>query len=169
MILTPHAIIGAAVSSALPGYPVLGFFLALASHYAMDLIPHNHYEHSHFIIKETKSIASLVHNMKAVYQLLMICFDFFIGLFFATLIFSRDWDTLLIVFLGVAGGVLPDFLRFFYYKYHKEPFVFFAKFHNIFESKNCLDHKPIIGAAIQTVTTVIFVLISLYVKSTFFS
>jgi hypothetical protein len=169
MILTPHAIIGAAVSSALPGYPVLGFFLAIASHYIVDLIPHNHYEHSRFIIKETKSIASLVNNIEAVYQLLMICFDFFIGLFFAMFIFSRDWDTLLIVLLGVAGGVLPDFLRFFYYKYKKEPFVSLAKFHNIFESKNCLDHKPILGATIQAITTITFVLISLYVKSAFLS
>ena len=167
MILAPHAIVGAAVSSALPGYPILGFLLALVSHYIIDLIPHNHYEHGSFIIKETKSIASFVNNAKAFYQLLMISFDFFVGVFFAVLIFSRDWDTLLTAFLGVAGGVLPDFLRFFYYKYKKEPFIAFAKFHNIFESKNCLDHKPITGTIIQITTTVIMVSISLYIKSKF--
>jgi len=136
MILTPHAIIGAAVSNAFPGYPILGF-------------------------------ASFVNNFKALYQLLMICLDFFFGLFLAVLIFSRDWNTLIITLLGVAGGVLPDFLRFFYYKYKKEPFVSLAKFHDIFESKNCLDHKPIIGSIIQITTTVVFVLLSFYIKSRF--
>jgi len=137
----------------------------LASHYAMDSVPHNHYNHDNFIIKETKSIASLVHNTKAVYQLLMIIFDFFIGTFLAVLIFSRDWHTLLITLLGIAGGVLPDFLQFLYFKYRKEPFVSLIKFHGKFESKRNLDHEPIKGALIQIVTTTIIVIISLYVKS----
>jgi len=88
MILTPHAIIGAAFSNVFPGYPVIGFFLALSSHYVMDSIPHNHYDHDNFIIKKTSSIASLVNNAKAVYQLLMIIFDFFIGALLAILVFQ---------------------------------------------------------------------------------
>lgn len=153
MILTPHAIIGAAVASALPGHPVVGFALALASHYLADMIPHNHYAHHHFIIKETRSIASLVHNIKAVYQLSLIFFDFALGTLLAVLFFARDWYSLLIVLIGVAGGVLPDFLRFVHYKYKHDFFSKLTKFHDSCECKNNLDHKPALGATIQFITT----------------
>jgi hypothetical protein len=158
MILTPHAIIGAAISSTIPNYPILGFVLAVASHYVIDMIPHNHYAHQHYILKETNSIASLSHNIKAVYQLLLIIFDFIMGVFMSILFFTKDWHSLLITLIGVAGGVLPDFLQFLYFKYKREPFLSHIKFHGKFESKNNLDHRPALGALIQLTTTAVFVL-----------
>ena len=164
MILTPHAIIGAAVSNMIPIYPELGFILAFSSHYVLDSIPHNHYKHDSFILKETKSIASLFHNIKGLYQFSLIIFDFLIGLFLSILIFSRDWDTLLITLLGVAGGVLPDFLQFLYFKFKKWPFISFQKFHGKFEHRPSLDDRPILGTIIQVLMIIFFVLLSLCIS-----
>ena len=165
MILTPHAIIGAAVSNMLPIYPELGFVLAFFSHYIADSIPHNHYRHDSFILKETKCIASLIHNIKGLYQFSLIMFDFFIGLFLSILIFSRDWNTLLITLLGVIGGVLPDFLQFLYFKFKKWPFVSLQKFHGKFECKKNIEHKPFLGASIQLATIIFFILISFWIPN----
>jgi hypothetical protein len=153
MILTPHAIIGAAIANVLPGHPVVGFVLAVASHYLVDMIPHNHYEHQHYILKETNSIASLSHNVRAIYQFVLIIFDFCGGVFISILLFSRDWHSLFITLLGVAGGVLPDFLQFLYYKYKHRHLKTHMDFHGKFETKNNLDHNPALGALIQFVTT----------------
>ncbi|MCX6717174.1 MAG: hypothetical protein NTU76_00670 [Candidatus Taylorbacteria bacterium] len=165
MILTPHAIIGSAVSNMLPIYPELGFVLAFLSHYVIDSIPHNHYAHDSFILKETKSIASLIHNIRGLYQFSIIIFDFLIGLFLSILIFSRDWDTLLITLLGVAGGVLPDFLQFLYFKFKKWPFISLQKFHGKFECKKNIEHKPFLGASIQITTIIFFIFVSFLVSN----
>ena len=159
MILIPHAIVGAAISSVFSSHPVAGFILAVASHYLLDMIPHNHYEHKHYIIKETDSIATLSNNIKAIVHLSKIVFDFSIGVFLSILIFTRSWHTLLITLIGVAGGVLPDFLQYLYFKFKREPFLSHKKFHDIFENKNNLDHRPALGALIQFTTTAVIVVV----------
>ncbi|MFA6227059.1 MAG: hypothetical protein WC631_01075 [Candidatus Paceibacterota bacterium] len=164
MILTPHAIVGAAVASALSGHPVVGFALAIASHHVLDMIPHSHYEHHHFDLRVVDSLPALSHNIRAVYQLFLILFDFSIGTLLAILVFARDWHTLFITLLGVAGGVLPDFFQFIYFSYKKEPVHSLVRFHSKFETKNNLDHRPFLGAFIQTVTTICIVLIFLSIK-----
>ena len=159
MILTPHAIIGATISNIFPGYPVVGLVLAIGSHYLIDMIPHNHYEHQHYILKETKNLATLTNNIKAIYQLGIIIFDFCMGVFISILIFARDWHSLFITLLGVAGGVLPDFLQFLYYKYKHRHLERHMSFHGKFETKRNLDHNPALGALIQFTTTAIVVMI----------
>lgn len=42
MVITPHALVGAAVSTRIPG--LAGVVLAVGSHYALDRIPHDDYQ-----------------------------------------------------------------------------------------------------------------------------
>jgi len=43
MLYTPHFLVGAAILKYIPN-PVVGLPLALASHIALDLIPHNDFD-----------------------------------------------------------------------------------------------------------------------------
>jgi hypothetical protein len=43
MILTTHAIVGAALASFLPSHPAAAFVVGFASHFALDAIPHVDY------------------------------------------------------------------------------------------------------------------------------
>jgi hypothetical protein len=43
MILTTHAVVGAALASFLPSHPTLAFAVGFASHFVLDAIPHLDY------------------------------------------------------------------------------------------------------------------------------
>lgn len=163
MILTPHAIIGAAVSNIFPNHPEVGFILAYLSHYAMDAVPHNHYKINSFIV-DKNDISPVLNNKKTIIQLLSIIFDFLAGTIIAVMIFSRDWHSLFITLIGVAGGVMPDFFQFLYFKYKKQPFISLQKFHKIFEHKPDLDDRPITGTLIQILVVMLFVFFSLWIS-----
>jgi hypothetical protein len=40
MILSTHAIVGAAIASFLPSHPTIAFVLGFGSHFVLDAIPH---------------------------------------------------------------------------------------------------------------------------------
>jgi hypothetical protein len=44
MILSTHAVVGGAIASLMPSHPVLAFVVGVASHYAIDAIPHVDYQ-----------------------------------------------------------------------------------------------------------------------------
>jgi len=164
MILTPHAIIGAAVANIFPNNPELGFALAYFSHYAMDAVPHNHYKIGNLIPKKSDTFVSVLNNLGAIYHLFLIGLDFLIGTIIAILIFSRDWHSLFITLVGVLGGVLPDFLQAVYFKFKKEPFITLQKIHKFFEHKPDLDDRPILGSVIQISVVVIVVIASILIS-----
>ena len=72
MILTPHSIVGAALANAFPDNPALGFGLAFASHYVLDMLPHTEYNISNLLDKDTKQLNSVFKNHKAALNLLSI-------------------------------------------------------------------------------------------------
>jgi hypothetical protein len=43
MILTTHAVVGAALATFLPSHPVIAFAVGFASHFVLDAIPHVDY------------------------------------------------------------------------------------------------------------------------------
>jgi hypothetical protein len=43
VILSTHAVVGGAIASLIPGHPVLAFVIGVASHFAIDAIPHVDY------------------------------------------------------------------------------------------------------------------------------
>ena len=132
MILTPHAIVGAALANMFPNDPALGFGLAFASHYLLDLVPHTDYDISNFADSDTKTVKSIFKNAGAALHFLFIFADFIAAIFLCFLIFVRNDRTLLLTFIGIVGGLLPDFLQFLYYKFKKQPWIFFQKVHDKF-------------------------------------
>lgn len=101
MIEFPHAIVGAAIATKI-GNPALALPLALASHFALDLVPHwnphlnKEIKEHGYITKKTKWIIGIdvVASLAA-------------GLYIASLALP-DTHKAVIVVLGAFFGVLPD-------------------------------------------------------------
>lgn len=165
MILTPHAIVGAAIVNIFPDHPVIGFSLAFASHYLLDLIPHKEYHLHGFIDENAKTVASVIGNFKStIKSILSISFDFIIGIILSSLFFISDSRTFYLTLLGVAAGVLPDFFQFLYLKYKREPWIWFQKIHDYFHSEDKMEDKPIKGYLIQVSVSLIFIIIYFLLK-----
>ncbi len=132
MVLTAHAIVGAAAANIFPESYGLEFLSSYLSHYLADIIPHIEYDISGIHDKETKNFRSVFHNAKSFLNVLIIGLDFFIGVASSLLIFVHDRKTLIATSIGIIGGVLPDLLQYFYYRTKKWPWTIFQKIHDVF-------------------------------------
>lgn len=164
MILTPHAIVGAALANIFPNDPALGFGLAFFSHYALDMLPHTDYDINNFFDKETKTVRSVIKNAGAAMHLLVIILDFIFAIFLCVLLFVRDEKSLMITLLGVLGGLLPDFLQFIYYKFKKEPWIFIQKIHDKFHFDTKIKHNILLGIFVQILIPVLILILYFFIR-----
>ena len=164
MILTTHAVVGAAFSNLFPNNKTLGFIFAFFSHYILDMLPHSDYKVEGFLDSKTKTIKSIFNNIKALLSLLTIAADSLAGIVISILIFARDEKSLLTTIIGAIAAMLPDFLQLLYYKFKKQPFTSIQKFHNYFHTPIEMDDRPISGFLIQIPVSLFFVLTYLFLK-----
>lgn len=168
MILTPHAIVGAALTNMFPNEPILGFSLAFISHYVLDFLPHIDYDVKHFLHKEPKTIKSIFIDAKARFHFLLIVLDFSIALILCVMFFVRNEKSLFLTALGILGGLLPDFFQFLYHKNKKQPWVFLQKIHD--KIHHLLDYKKngFLGLLLELVIPALFLVIYYFVKNNLF-
>ena len=154
MILTIHAIAGAAIGSLLPGYPVTALVLGFASHFALDAIPHWDYPIGSASIHPKKG-GALTLDRTLMHDLFHIGFDFALGIGVSLLFFHQP-AALLSVLAGLIGGVLPDFLQFVYTRFPNSSIRHLQKFHEWIHSPRRLrdEVKTAIGIAAQAVIIV---------------
>jgi len=133
MILATHAVVGGAIMKLLPHHPVAGLFLAFASHFALDAIPHWDYSHllKSYDYNEKEPLKSVIHlNKKFLVDLAKMGLDGILGLIFAIILFSGPpvggW---FLIALGAVGAMLPDFLQFVYLQIRREPFLSLQRLH----------------------------------------
>jgi hypothetical protein len=129
MILATHAIVGAAVAGAGPG-AVSAFFLGFGSHFLLDALPHWDYNLSSRQENPVNRLNDKIEQNTAFFlDLVKLSFDFGIGAVlvfrFLTPVIGNPW----IVWFGVLGGVLPDFLQFIYFKLRWPILVRLQQFH----------------------------------------
>ncbi len=159
MVLITHAIVGAAVANIIPNHPVLGFSAALASHYFLDMIPHDEYDISGLIDGKNKGLHTL--SKKGIIHLSIIGADFLFGIIIAIFFFAKNDVRLYATILGILGGVLPDFLQLMYLKFKSQPWKFFQNLHDRFHTKTRLDEKKtmniVIHASVACICILIFV------------
>ena len=98
MVLTPHALVGAAVATTVPEHPLAGFAIGFISHFIFDAIPHWDYQLDFFATN------SLSRN-----DLIKLTFDFVPALLLV-------WFFIPALIWGALGGLAPDALQFVYYK-----------------------------------------------------
>lgn len=101
MTLTTHAIVGGALSAIFPNVFV-SFLLGFSSHFIIDAIPHGHYPRLAWLQSEDPVKLS----QRALY---VVCLDGLVGMLFSFFFFSSFLSPF-IVFAGIIGGMLPDFL-----------------------------------------------------------
>lgn len=157
MILATHAIVGAAVAHLFPNHPIIGFFLAFASHYVLDAIPHWNYRlHSFRSTKETgRGRPDMAWGKDFFVDLSKIALDGLLGVGLAFLLFRpQSWHDALITLVGVAGGVLPDALQFLYWKLGGRPLAWLQRVHHAVHFREDIEN-PIVGASLQAVFIVI--------------
>lgn len=162
MVLTTHAITGAAIASIIPTHPVLGFVLGFVSHFVLDSIPHWDYK----LLSSSKDEKNpmnndMVINKNFITDLFRIGLDFSFGLILVYLFFgmSESRDFLIALCAGAIGGVLPDALQFVYFKFRHEPIYSLQKFHIWIHSNVSLKHRVLLGVTTQMLFIVIVVLL----------
>ena len=132
MTLTSHAIVGAALASAVPTHPLVAFSLGFCSHFLLDAIPHWDYHLNSMQEDKENPLASDMKIGKSfLFDLCKIGLDFLLGFVLAFLFFGRSGNAPanLTLLCGGLGAVLPDFLHFVYFKWKHEPFRSIEKFH----------------------------------------
>lgn len=135
MILSTHAIVGAAIASFMPHHPALAFLAGAASHFAIDAIPHSDYPLRSISIKRDRSAVAM--NWLLLRDLGVIAFDAIAGLAIALWLFASP-EAAVAVLLGAVGGILPDPLQFAHRLYPKEPLRSLQRFHAWIHTKRNL-------------------------------
>ena len=109
MILSTHAIVGGAIASLMPSHPVLAFVIGIASHFAIDAIPHWDYP-LHAISVKPGASSAMVLNWFLLRDLGLITLDACAGLGMALWLYGSP-TAATAVLLGAVGAMLPDPLQ----------------------------------------------------------
>lgn len=171
MILTSHAIVGAAVARLFPKYPLVGFFAAVASHIALDAIPHWEYPLRSRLTdpQEAQNFRKrkLSYNIRAIaIDLASVGFDLICGAGLAVLFFAHDWHSFFITMIGAIGGVLPDPLEVLYLMTKSKLLVPLETIHRSLHSKiTWVKKHPWFAIPAQAAIVAAIVLFSNYLSS----
>jgi hypothetical protein len=109
MILSTHAVVGGAIASLIPGHPVLAFVIGVASHFAIDAIPHVDYPLYSITVKRSAPSA-LTLNWLRVQDISLISLDACVGLAIVIWLYASPGATAAVL-AGALGGMLPDPLQ----------------------------------------------------------
>ncbi len=157
MTLTTHSLVGAALST-LTGNPVTAFALGVMSHFAIDSLPHGHYQKIPYLRAENEEEFS---NR----ALVVICFDGALGAISAFTLFHGA-ITPLTTLAGICGGLLPDFLLGIEILYKTQWTHIATKIHNFFHfffiKKESWQFHPIIAVGTECVVAILAILKSLW-------
>jgi hypothetical protein len=115
MILTTHAVVGAALATFLPSHPAAAFAIGFASHFVLDAIPHLDYPIKSRSV-DPKIGAPMVFDRALLQDVITIGSDGLFGMLVSLLLFSSSanfWAVL----MGAVGAILPDPLQFAYTRF----------------------------------------------------
>jgi hypothetical protein len=152
MMLTTHALAGAAAAALIPAHPVAGFAAGFASHFVLDAIPHWNFKPSSIRNPDDLDRIDMPFSRQFWKDVVVIGADGLLGLVLALTFFAHDAVTTAAVLAGAAGGILPDALQFVYFKFKKEPLVSLQKFHKGIQNTDktrFLQARPVLGMVLQ--------------------
>ena len=136
MILATHAVVGAAIASLIPDHPIGAFLAGIASHFAIDAIPHWDYP-LRSMFRGADKRAALPIDRGLFIDFGLIALDACAGFAVAIWLFATP-ATMVTIVLGVLGGMLPDPLQFANRLYPHEPLRSLQRFHSWVHSKTKL-------------------------------
>jgi hypothetical protein len=135
LILATHAIVGAAIASQIPNHPITALVAGIASHFAIDAIPHWDYPLRSILSKKG---SPLTLDRRLLVDCSLIAVDGLGGLAIALSLFAQP-GALLTILLGALGGMLPDPFQFVHRLYPHEPLRTVQRFHGWIHTKRKLD------------------------------
>jgi len=136
LILATHAIVGAAIASQIPNHPIIALVAGIASHFAIDAIPHWDYPLRSILSRNKESPLTLDKGLLVDFSLIAV--DGLAGLAIALSLFAQP-SALLTVLLGALGGMLPDPFQFVHRLYPHEPLHTVQRFHSWIHAKQKLE------------------------------
>lgn len=155
MILVTHELIGAALAGRYANYATI-FFVAFASHYIFDMIPHWHYPVP--TIKAAVNASGYKKRLQldetVMREIIRITIDLGLGLVIALFFFNAS---LAAVFLAALGATAPDLIVGFGRFYPHPVLAWHDRFHRWIHADTDLDHRPLIGIGSQLAIAVVFV------------
>jgi len=167
MILTTHALTGAALGKLIPN-PILAFIAGFLSHFLFDAIPHWHYYLRSKVKESLYRDEDMVIGRAFIIDLFVIGFDFVLGIAAAILIF-QGWDGFshpsLSILSAAVGAVLPDILLFAAWKIKKEPLLALRRFHKWMHARTNLDERPFFGILSEGVCAAIVIALAFWILS----
>ena len=146
MILSTHAVVGAALASFVPSHPFAALVLGFASHFALDAIPHWDYPIKSRSVNP-KIAAPMVFDRALLQDALTIGFDGVVGIIAAVLLFGSPTNYWAIL-LGAIGAMLPGPLQFIHGRLPHEPLRTLQRFHRWAHTNERIK-DPILGISTQ--------------------
>lgn len=161
MILSTHAIAGAAIATLLPNNPGLAFLAGFISHFLLDAIPHWEYNLSSATEDKKHPLNSTISfNKEFAIDLVKTGSDFTLGIFISLLFFSNSlWPVSWTILWGAIGGVAPDFLQLVYWKLRVPPLTWLQRFHIWIHAKKKLNDRPALGISLQVALVLAIILL----------
>src|SRR5262245_53491711 len=147
MILSTHAIVGAAIASFLPSHPTTAFVLGFASHFALDAIPHWDYPIRSASVNPEIG-APLTLDRALLRDVVVIGSDGLLGLLAALLLFASS-NGLWSILLGALGAMLPDPLQTIHAHFPHEPLRTLQRFHRWIHTDKEIKNDIILGVGSQ--------------------
>jgi hypothetical protein len=159
MVLSTHAVAGAAAAYLLTRNPAAAAAVGILSHLLLDMVPHWHYP-LRSLEKDPRDPMRdrLVFGWNFLLDLIVIGGECLLGFMLAFLAARRGSGA--VVFWGAVGGVFPDFLQLVYHKLPFFPFREIQRFHKWVHARTRLDDRHAVGV-IQQVLLIIVSLVLL--------
>jgi hypothetical protein len=156
LTLTTHAVVGGAIVSLMPSFPMLGLCLAFASHFLLDAIPHLDYPIRSASV-DPKIGARMRFDRALLIDTVTIGADAVLGIVLAVALFAAQAN-LLLVACGAGAAILPDALQFAYLRFRREPLASLQRFHCWIHTSNRMKRQPILGVVSQVAFVAVLVM-----------
>jgi hypothetical protein len=147
MILSTHALVGAAIATFVPSHPAAAFALGFASHFALDAIPHWDYPIRSASV-DPKINAPLRFDRALFQDALTIGADGLVGIMLALFLFASA-QTQSVVLLGALGAILPDPLQFLHARWPHEPLRTLQRLHKWAHTQRQIKDRVCLGIVSQ--------------------
>jgi hypothetical protein len=147
----------------MPDHPVLAFVGGIASHFAIDAIPHWDYPLRSISIGPG-SRPALTLNWSLFRDFGLIGFDACLGLAVALWLYASPASAGAVL-LGALGGMLPDPLQFVHKLYPREPLRTLQRFHAWIHSKRKLKWPIGVASQLSFIVLVIAIFAALHAIS----
>jgi hypothetical protein len=154
MILTTHAVVGAALASFVPSHPAAAFVLGFGSHFLLDAIPHVDYPIKSRSVNP-KIGAPMAFDKALLQDVVTIGSDGLFGILVSLLLFGSSanfWAVL----MGAVGAMAPDPLQFAFTRWPHEPLRTLQRFHLWAHSKRKMN-SIVLGVSTQAAFVVLVI------------